>query len=73
LNELPDAGVHVVVTGEAPPVTMAGGYVTAWPLPGTPRTVMLAGHEMVGPAGGGAGSLGFPHPASNTASAVAIR
>jgi len=73
LNELPDAGVQVVVTGDAPPVTVAGGYVTACPLPGTPRTVMFAGHEMVGPAGGGGGSLGFPHPPSNTASAAATR
>ena len=73
LNELPDAGVQVVVTGDVPPVAVAGGYVTACPLPGTPRTVILAGHEIVGAPGVGPGSLGLPHPASNTASATAVR
>ena len=28
LKELPDVGVQVTVTGDAPPVTVAGGYVT---------------------------------------------
>src|SRR5262245_12723454 len=73
LNELPDAGVQVVVTGDVPPLTVAGGYVTACPLPGTPCTVMLAGHEMVGAPGVGAGSFGLPQPPRSTASATATK
>ncbi len=61
LNELPDAGVQVVVTGVAPPVTVGGGYVIVCPLPDTPRVVMFAGHVMVGAAGCGAGSFGLLH------------
>jgi len=63
----------VVVTGDAPPVTVAGGYVTACPLPGTPRTVMLAGQAIVGAPGCGVGSFGFPHPLHSTASAATTR
>jgi len=69
LKDVPDAGVHVVVTGEAPPVTVGGGYVIACPLPETPRAVMFAGHVIVGAEGFGAGSFGLPH--ADTASAAA--
>ena len=61
LKEVPDAGVQVIVTGDAPPVTVAGGYVTGCPLPGTPRVVMFAGHVIVGAGGFRPGSFGLLH------------
>ena len=70
LNEVPDAGVHVVVTGEAPPVTVAAGYVTGWPLPGTPRVVMFAGHVMTGAGGCCPGSFGLLQADSASATAT---
>ena len=70
LNELPEAGVHVVVTGEAPPLTVAGGYVTGWPLPETPRVVMLAGQVIDGAGGCCPGSFGLLHAENPSAAAT---
>jgi hypothetical protein len=70
LNEVPDAGVQVIDTGDAPPVTVAGGYVTICPLPGTPRVVMFAGHVIVGAGGFCPGSFGLLHADSVSAMAT---
>jgi hypothetical protein len=51
VKEVPDAGVQVIDTGDAPPVTVAGGYVTDSPLPGTPLVVMFAGQVIEGAVG----------------------
>ena len=72
LNVLPDAGVHVLFTGEAPPVTVGGGYVTDCPPPGTPRVVMFDGHVIVGAEGCGVGSFGLLHADKTTAAATTL-
>jgi hypothetical protein len=73
LNVLPEAGVHAMFTGDVPPVTVGGGYVTDCPLPGTPRVVMFAGHVIVGADGCGVGSFGLLHPDNAKAATTALQ
>ena len=48
-------GAHVIETGEAPPVTVAAGYVTLTGWPSVDACVIEAGQVIVGASGVGVG------------------
>jgi hypothetical protein len=68
-NSDPGAGLHVTVTGAAPPVALGGVKFTACALASTSRTVRSTGQAIAGAAvGGGVGSIGpLPLPPQPTA------
>jgi len=63
-------GVHVMETGEAPPATVAAGYVTRTGKPSLDGSVKAAGQMIVGRSGEGVGVgvlVDSPHPAVHSA------
>ena len=56
-NEVPDAGVQVVLTGAAPSVTVGDGNVTSCVSVATSLTVMSVGHVICGALATGVGEF----------------
>jgi len=72
MNELPDCGEHVVVTGAEPPTTCGCSNGTAVALPSIDCTVAVPGH-VSDSVGGGWGAVGEPlHPLNQATPATTI-